>query len=404
MEGHSHQAIIIQSLTSSLQTIVAEVAQIKSEVLCKLSNLAEQSVSVQRMVESMGSRLSKIECCSEEDSVRTPETLLNRRKLETEIKLLKEKVKVLAAENVMLRGGKQRPLFAARQPLFDPSISDDNHSMSSIQLVERSERDKAAVARQRIREFRLDSAPSQSFKPNSSLLSDPRISKIINVEPSIQKVASTKTGKIVEFEQKLKRLSGDCQAKEGTARTPSQSPKKRQLTVMNRRPEKKTVEEVQQTATSTDDKLQGLGAIKNFHDFKSLLKQMKDRISLTNYSLFNADVDKNLESLQNLFRECSELQDQVESAHLRATSDKPEPSTPAFLDHSSSDDLHLDDKSKAIQALSQLRRRVNLAAHKEQLAEVNGNPSLLETFLYRLKAEFESNKSEFERISHELFK
>lgn len=441
METQSPPAIIFQTLTSSLQHIVAEISQIKADFLGKLHTLSEQSTSVQRLVESMGLRLSKIESFSDDQSfdgsARTPETRLQCRKLETEIRMLKEKVRLLADENALLRCGKPRPYMALKPPAFEASVSDDDHSMSSLQLADRSDLNKANLVPQRIREFRLDSAPSQTFKPNSSLLSDPRVAKILNPpvanSRTVKEVNSLKAGRLPEIEQKLRSLNGQDRAfpalehtpslsparspaKPRQPQTPSRSPRKqpRQLTVVNRRPVKsidREKDDIGRTlATSADELSKTLAGIKNFGDFKSLLKQMKDTISLTNYSLFNADVDKNLENLQNLFRDYSELQDKIDDLHLKLSAERPSPR--GFLESPDKGSANRDPDApkappsqagrlsgEALDALNRLRDNVKLSLHKEGIAEVQGNPGHLESFLYRLKAEFDANSREFRRIT-----
>lgn len=444
MECPAPQTLIFQTLTSSLQQIVSEITQIKSDFMDKLAVLSEQSTSVQRLVETMGYRLSRMERRSEDDSdmdsARTPETQMNCRKLKIEIQMLKEKVRVLSDENTMLRNGKNRGIFAQRPRGFEPSMSDDNHSLSSIQMADRSDQNKPAPVPQRIREFRLDSAPSQSFKPNSSLLSDPRVAKILNhdilsIKNSGKEVASLKTGRLAEIERNIGNVS-TLERLPLINQTPSLSPtrsprktdetpvearktKPRQLTILNRRPPKLTTDkdpdEIGRTmATSADDKGKNLAGIKNFGDFRSLLKQMKDSISLTNYSLFNADVDKNIENLQTLFRDYSELQEKIEDLHLKWTSgradspglsDSPDALSPVRGPGTSRGSVRpFPDCSSVSQiaAISRLRENVRLSAHKDKLAEVQGNPGHLESFLYRLKSEYECNLKEFNRISQEL--
>jgi hypothetical protein len=442
MESPTLPDVVIQTLATGVQQIVSEILQIKADFQNKLAVITEQSSSLQRLVESMGTRLSRFERLSEDEndmaSIRSPETQVNRRKLKIEIQMLQEKIRVLSDENAKLRNGKPAPFFPIRGVPFEPSISDDNRSLSSIQLADRSTNNKKPPIGQRIREFRLDSAPSQSFKPNNSLLSDPRVARMFNNDVfssknSVKEVTSLKTGRLHELGAKLKEVTVgltvpnlECTPsldgkRPAIARveTPkgNRKPFPKNLTILNRRPPKPTqekeVEEVGKTmATSADERAKAISGIKNFGDFRTLLKQMKDTINLSNYSLFNADVDNNLESLQTLFRDYSDLQDKIDALYLRyaqhcvespGLSMSPERQLP-FGDGKDFGVYRCERYTDIEIALSvkNLKDNIRLVTHRERLAEVQGNPSHLESFLYRLKAEFDANSREFERITRQI--
>lgn len=435
MEPSTIPDAVLQALAAGIQHVVSQIGFMKTDFESKLAAIAEQSVILQRGVDAMGIRISRLEEQSELDddwaSARSPQSQVNRQKLRIEIQMLQEKVRVLSDENTKLRNGKTVPYFPLRGVPFDASISDDNRSLSSIQLAERSQANRAPHGGQRIREFRLDSAPSQSFKPNNSLLSDPRVTRMLNNDVfssknSAKEVTSLKTGRLAELGQKLL----DVQPHPTAGRlehTPSlearrplrvetprgnRKPKAKNLTIINRRPVKqapeKEGEEVGKTmATSADERSKALTGIKNFGDFRTLLKQMKDTISFSNYSLFNADVDKSIESLQAIFRDYSELQDKIEALYLRYANHCVESPGLSMSPEGRFDDqrptgnavygCETADIEVAI-AIKNLKDNIRLSVHRERLAEVQGNPSHLDSFLYRLKAEFEANGKEYERI------
>lgn len=444
MDSQNTHPMFFETLSRSLENLISEITEMKNLFLNQLDFITSNSVKIEELVGSFHNRLGKIESnldsSENAQQEKTPNSKIKKRKLKKEIAELQVRIKLLTEENVNLRKIKQSSRSPRKIPDFE--ISPSENSLSSIQLLDVSDQRKLNKKPKKIREFRLDSAQSQSLKPNSSLLNDPRVLKVIESGDFSSIMAKEqnqiRSHRITEIQKELiesnqlsfigktnasHENSDDMGKKQETASTNNMINKKsaKSFSILNKKPIKISIQAAPKKeeiilVENQNSKSQGLSlkGIKNFSDFQNLLLKMKNAIHFSTYSFFSSDVDKNVECLRAIFikyEELSEKIDQLEKEIIFAEKGdscknpellKEEQSDEKFPQCSLNTDptQNLQGRDQSILPdLQKLRGKFDIKTFQEKIMEIENNPSQLESFVYFLKAECESNwKSYYELL------
>ena len=429
MHGTDPNQLFSQSVNSVLLKIVFEISEIKTNFLIQLNLVASASSKIQHLLHELDERIVKIENSNQLSAVssdmETPNSKPNFKILNQEIDLLKNQIGVLTEENSLLKNRKISR-FLPKKPERYESLSSDNNSLSAIILNSKPHCRKLRLLPQFVREFRIDSAPI-SFKPSTSLLNDPRVANILASEEFSRNThwdqEFSHSNRISEtslniFSNKLfaeKRIKTNSPGKsledEKLAKPPNHPLKS--LTILNRKPVKFSQNEIEDSGKTTANFYEAnkqIITVTNFTDFQLLLGKMKDKINFSNYSIFSSEVDKNLQKLEEVFKEFTNLSKKIEG--FEAELKPPNESHRSKLNETPirvNDDSVYAEKSEVrvglgknkrgiFEEIENLKIRMNLKRHQEHVMEVQQNPTQLVSFIFALKNEHEKNLKDFQNI------
>lgn len=429
MHGSDPNQLFSQSVNSVLLKIVFEISEIKTNFLSQLNLVASASSKIQHLLLELDERIVKIENSNQLSAVscemETPNSKPNFKILNREIDLLKNQIGVLTEENDLLKNRKISRFSPKKLEKYE-SPSSDNNSLSSIMLNNRPHCRKLRLVPQFVREFRIDSAPI-SFKPSTSLLNDPRVANLLASEEFSRTTHRDQefshSNRFSEtslnifsnklFAEKRKKMNspGKSLVDAKLAKPPNHPLKS--LTILNRKPVKfaqNEIEDLGKTTANSDEANKPIIAVKNFTDFQLLLGKMKDKINFSNYSIFSGEADKNLEKLEEVFKKYTDLSQKIEQfeVELKPPNDSHRSKlneTPIRVNEGtlygekSETRVGLGKNKRGIfEEIENLKIRMNLKRHQEQIMEVQQNPSQLESFIFALKNEYEKNLKDFQNI------
>ena len=142
--------------------------------------------------------------------------------------------------------------------------------------------------------------------------------------------------------------------------------------------------------------------IKNFDDFKMLLKDLKLTLNLSNYSTFNENFEENFNQLEKTLHDYHELDHKIENFYHKFNENQT--SFADFLENNSVNEKQtksvncMPKKNNGLNKLSQLKKSTNFHLYENKLKELKDNPSEFESFFIKLKKELEMRGKKFEQI------
>jgi hypothetical protein len=147
--------------------------------------------------------------------------------------------------------------------------------------------------------------------------------------------------------------------------------------------------------------------IKNFDDFKMLLKDLKLTLNLSNYSTFNENFEENFTQLENTLHNYHILDIEIEN--LIESQKENQTSFADLLENTSIDNKKTKsvnfkpDKNSLIRSLTFLRDCSNFHLYENKLKDLKTNPSEFESFFIKIKKELESRRKKFDEIKTLFF-
>ena len=228
-----------------------------------------------------------------------------------------------------------------------------------------------------VREFRLDSSISQVVRP-LDLLNDPVIKAQWESDESSVKTSNKKNIKAKYNGQDFKNLFNEKSDESDGGRTPV--------------------------------KANNLANVKDFDDFKSLLKDLKVTLNMSNFSSFQDNLDEQIIDLERVIKNYSELDKQIVNlSEVKLVQPKLNNSV---YDNNLNNSLDFkrchsvtskpEEHNKYSIKLENLKHSSNIGQYTAKLRDLKKNPFDFDSFVFKVKKEFEQRQHKFEEIKEFL--
>lgn len=356
----------ISRLALSVETIQKDLKT--SSELAKLENLNVVH-GLKSVTEGIRQLSKKIEARPEAN----PQTIMRRRdsavdELKAEIESLKRQQQL--RENRPIRSPK---IGSIRE--FCPKSESDNISCASVKKP--GVKAHNGVKPVHVREFRLDSSLSQVVRP-LDLLKDSQVIEQWGSDSSCIKTPTKKAPMVVLPDRKFKHFLEDDEGTPDNARTPA----------------KNTV----------------AANVKDFDDFKFLLKDLKMSLNMSDFSTFHDNLNEQMGDLEKILTDYADLDKRIASLANGKVSD-PKMVNSSFdaglgvwldLKKSQSFMAKPDSGNKYLKELEALKQTSNIQEYSMKLKDLKCNPSDFETFVFKVRRELGSRKRKFEEINEFL--
>jgi len=423
-----------QNLLQTLLSINASLTELKFDFSSKMGDLASNTNRIEQVLERLNKRVVLVEeipfAKEDRSEIRTPQTKIQENKLAKEIKVLKAEVFKLAEENASLRKYKFKQAKQDSKNRFKVNefegFKSDHADFSNDDFLNEI---PISVRNRKVREFCLDSNPSQSFhglkefqpgyvssKDNDSDGYSVRTSK---------GNANIHSGKIngpisrINNEFKFGFLNSNHFAPEKklevfSAKIERQISKKKDSIKSNDRVsgfDEPEIPRKEDSATSEQKKM-SIKNVRNFCDFQLLLRDLKNSLNASIYSSFNDNIEENVQLLNSLLERYKTVDEQIEVMYRRVrdkrvVEDGKEDSRGADGSLDDSYWLRTQSNSPGEQArliqLVELRKTSNFCLYENRLVQIQTNPSEFDSFLYTIKAELAKREQTFRELNQNGF-
>lgn len=419
-----------QSLMQTLESINASLAELKIDFSTKLSDLSNNTNRMESVLEKLNKRLGIVEEIpfSKEDrsEIRTPQTKIQENKLMKEIRILKAEVLKLGEENASLRKYKCKQSKNGTKNRLKVNdfegFKSDHADFSNDDFLNEI---PISARNRKVREFCLDSNPSQSFhalkefqpgfvssKDNDSDGYSVRTSKG-NANIHSTKIGGPTSRIANEFKFGFlpsTHFAQDRKIEVFSAKIERQINKKKDSLKSNGQIiqiEENGTPKKEDSATSEQKKM-SIKNVRNFCDFQLLLRDLKNSLNASIYSSFNDNIEENVQLLNSLLERYKAVDERIEVVYrnlmvkktgMRATDgSKGGDSLDSSLVKGTS--YSIDDKKVHLHLaqLTELRKTSNFCLYENRLVQIQTNPSEFDSFLYTIKAELAKREKAFEDL------
>lgn len=228
-----------------------------------------------------------------------------------------------------------------------------------------------------IREFRLDSSLSQVMRP-LDLLRDPKVIEQWGSDSSCIKTPNKKVVEAFKAVPDYKKFLEDDLRSEDSARTPVKRNQK--------------------------------ANVKDFDDFKDLLKDLKMSLNMSDFSTFQDNLNEQMVELEKVLTEYSDLDKKMVALadsklnRHRLNNSFYDSGISSLVEQKKCQSFIARPEAgdKYLRELDLLRQASNLNEYSLKIKELKSNPSDFETVIFRLKKEFGSRRRKFEEIQEFL--
>ena len=150
--------------------------------------------------------------------------------------------------------------------------------------------------------------------------------------------------------------------------------------------------------------------IKNFDDFKHLLKDLKMTLKKSDFSDFHDDFNENIQELEETMNNYNQLDEQIEKL-LESQEKKGDLSNSTFYKKpgallqnkkGSSVNFGVQEKNKYVLKLEDLQRESNINQYQDKLKKLRDDPLDFDSFLLKIKREYKERNKKFSELKEFL--
>lgn len=351
--------------------MIQQVSEIKKELQVTQELQKIESLNINQTLKSINETIKTITKKIEHDKSRMHQNHYLR-----EIKDLKNKLNALERQEQLRtqRVANSPKIGSIRE--FCPKTESEKRSSESG--INKRRRMYEKIESKDIKEFRLDSSISRSIKEDGFLLKEPELNFDFDFGDDLDKTPNKKKD-FNEFNALLK-------VKDLESR------------VLDRKGNKTPV------------KSRETNNIRNFDDFKVLLKDLKMTLNKSDFSEFQDDLNENIEELETLMTNYNALDRQMGEL-IEDKNQKPDQNTSLLdknvkgllkVNKSSSVNYGKDTKNKYIVQLEELREGSNFKFYQEKLRELRTQPLEFNSFMLTVKRELDKRSKKFETLKEFL--
>ena len=412
-----------------LLKISTNINDLRVEFTSRLDSVRADTQSQMQMLRAIKERLVVLEDRIQLDQISEMSLLREQRKdrLVSELSKLRAEVQRLKKDNESLKNFRD-PRKRAEQ-IIRPKINEFNIQSeidhSSSMLSARDERPIEAFEQLReVREFRLDSEISRSFRPDNKFFAQAKIRNILESEdndsvktsrgprPGAPKVSACIFSSLNPIRMNPKNKGSELDDSEEVL---SKEVRKSRRTSGKFIPKMPSFEDNSSSNENAEKGRMSLKNVRNFDDFQQILRDLKTNLNASTYASFNDNIDENLRNLEDMLRKYSILDEQIHSLYQRSVSTfKFEKRASVKLEIPPLEDLseRLGMRSNSfmssgnpnylVKELQLLKNSSNFALYEGKLKDIQRNPMEFESFIIKVKQELKSRESEFLKIENQL--
>jgi len=412
-----------------LLKISTNINDLRVEFTSRLDSVRADTQSQMQMLRAIKERLVVLEDRIQLDQISEMSLLREQRKdrLVSELSKLRAEVQRLKKDNESLKNFRD-PRKRAEQ-IIRPKINEFNiqseidHSCSMLSA--RDERPIEAFEQLReVREFRLDSEISRSFRPDNKFFAQAKIRNILESEdndsvktsrgprPGAPKVSTCIFSSLNPIRMNPKNKGSELDDSEEVL---SKEVRKSRRTSGKFIPKMPSFEDDSSSNENAEKGRMSLKNVRNFDDFQQILRDLKTNLNASTYASFNDNIDENLRNLEDMLRKYSILDEQIHSLYQRSVSTfKFEKRASVKLEIPPLEDLseRLGMRSNSfmssgnpnylVKELQLLKNSSNFALYEGKLKDIQRNPMEFESFIIKVKQELKRRESEFLKIENQL--
>lgn len=160
----------------------------------------------------------------------------------------------------------------------------------------------------------------------------------------------------------------------------------------------------------TPVKTSSFNNVKDFDDFKFLLKDLKMTLNMSDFSTFQDNLDEQMCELEKVLTDYSDLDKKItnltdnKNYNVKLNNTFHDIETTNFLDTKKCQSVLLNNDSgnKYIKELEMLKLNSNFSQYHIKIKDLKNNPFDFESFLFKVKKEFNYRKKKFQEIQEFL--
>lgn len=412
-----------------LLKISASINDLRLEFTSRLDSVRSDAQSQMQTLRAIKERLIVLEDRIPQDQISELSLLCEQRedKLMNELSKLRIEVQRLTRDNESLKNFRNPRKRV--EPIIRPKINEFNiqseieRSSSVVSSRDEKPFDEFEQLKE-VREFRLDSEISRSFRPDNKFFAQTKIQNILESDdndsvktsrgprPGVPKVSTCIFSSLNPIRMTQKNMSS---ALDDSQESVSKEIRKSRRTSGKFIPKMPSFEDDSSLNDNLDKRRMSLKNVKNFDDFQQILRDLKTTLNASTYASFNDNIDENLRNLEDMLRKYSTLDEQIHSLYQQSVNTfKFEKRASVKLEIPPLEDLseRLAMRSNSfmssgnpnylLKELQLLKSSSNFALYEGKLKEIQRNPMEFESFIIKIKQEFKKRESEFLKIENQL--